>query len=124
MVVARNIVETDGGGWLEKDTKTHQSRCIALDAATLAVLQDHRARLDERADTIGTTPMTDGYLFSRQADGSVPWMPNHQSQRFKQLCRRVGLDWIRLHDYADLRVMPIRRGMSWSPGFSGLRASA
>jgi len=38
-----------GGGWLEKDTKTHASRRIALDGETLRVLAEQRAFADELA---------------------------------------------------------------------------
>ncbi|MGH9186624.1 MAG: hypothetical protein ACRD0U_12545, partial [Acidimicrobiales bacterium] len=46
-------------------------------------------------------------------------------KKFKPAVARAGLPQsLRFHDYADLRVMPIRRRTSWSPGLSGWRASA
>jgi integrase len=103
-VIARNVIEVDHGGWLEKDTKTHQSRRLALDAATLAVLERHRARLDERASKVGTVVARGGFVFTHAADASSPWLPNHQTHRFAKLCRQIGLGGVRLHDLRHMHA--------------------
>ena len=40
-------------GLVEKDTKTHAVRRVALDAGTLAALDAHRAAMDGRARNCG-----------------------------------------------------------------------
>jgi integrase len=104
IVIARNVIEADAGGWLEKDTKTHQSRRIALDAATFVTIERHGSRLEERAHTAGVSVQANGFLFSHEPDCSTPWLPNHQTKRFKALCRRVGLDGVRLHDLRHMHA--------------------
>ena len=104
LVVARNVIERDGGGWLEKDTKTHQSRRIALDPATIAMLERHRASADDLAAVVGTDRGDDAFVFSRVPSGSEPWLPNHQTQRFKALCRRLGVEGVRLHDLRHMHA--------------------
>ena len=41
--IARSVYEMRGGGWAEKDTKTHQARKIGLDELGLEILRRHRA---------------------------------------------------------------------------------
>lgn len=103
LLVARNLIEADGGGWIEKDTKTHQSRRIALDPATVAVLEHHRASLDELAAALGLERAPGGFVFSESV-GVHPWLPNHQTQRFKALCRRLGIEGVRLHDLRHMHA--------------------
>jgi integrase len=47
LAIRRNYVRTGGRG-IEKDTKTHQMRRISLDAETVGVLDEHRARTSSR----------------------------------------------------------------------------
>jgi integrase len=49
----------------EKDTKTHQQRRVVLDAETIEVLREHRARWMERAKALGIQ-------LSANAYGSIP----------------------------------------------------
>ncbi|MGH8904991.1 MAG: hypothetical protein ACRD0K_00345 [Egibacteraceae bacterium] len=47
LLIARNYVHA-GSALVEKDTKTHQARRIALDKVTVDVLAQHRERCEER----------------------------------------------------------------------------
>jgi integrase len=51
----------------EKDTKTHQSRRLAIDEATVSVLRSHRRRQRERALALGTRLAADALLFGDAA---------------------------------------------------------
>jgi integrase len=104
LVVAHNLIELDGGGWLRKDTKTHQSRRIALDAATVAALERHRVVAEELARACGTTLDGEAFVFSSDPTGAVPWLPNHQTQRFMKLCRKLGITGVRLHDLRHMHA--------------------
>lgn len=83
---------------VEKDTKTHASRRIALDQATADVLTQQRARCAERASACGVVLLEKSYVFSQVPDGARPWAPNGVTKVFIRLRKRVGLDTVRLHD--------------------------
>jgi integrase len=104
LVIARNLIESPGGVWLEKDTKTHQVRRIALDPATRAMLQDYSASLSARAEAVGGELLEDGFVFTRSVSGSEPWLPGSQTQRFNALCRRLAIEGVRLHDLRHMHA--------------------
>ena len=104
MLLARNVIAGDNGGWIEKDTKTHQSRRISLDPATMALLERQRAAGNEVASAAGVARPADAFVFSLAADGAAPWLPNHQTHRFRALCRRTGVDGVRLHDFRHMHA--------------------
>jgi integrase len=56
----------------EKDTKTHQSRRIALDDATVALLREHLARCKARASAVGAQLVPVAHVFSLTPDGAAP----------------------------------------------------
>ncbi|HVW32424.1 MAG TPA: site-specific integrase [Acidimicrobiia bacterium] len=98
VVISRSL--THGTNELvEKSTKTHRSRRIALDGGTVEALARHRRRAEQRAATCETTLAADPYLFARDIEGREPWRPDSgATSRFASLRRRVGLDTVRLHD--------------------------
>jgi integrase len=98
VTIAHNLVEGSGGELVEKDTKTHAARRIALDATTVEVLEAHRRRMDERARACGRTIGEGAYVFTRSLDGTEPWVPNEVTKVFIALRTKVGLKNVRLHD--------------------------
>ena len=50
LTISRSIGQSTSG-IEEKDTKTHQGRRVILDAGTVAILEEHRRRWEERAAT-------------------------------------------------------------------------
>jgi integrase len=87
-----------GGKVIEKDTKSHQARRIAIDPATLAALEMHRADLGRRADELGAMLDADALLFSADDHRQRPWRPDVVTNRFLRLCRKTGVSGVRLHD--------------------------
>lgn len=87
-----------GGKVIEKDTKSHQARRIAIDPATLAALEMHRVDLVRRADELGATLDADALLFSADDHRQRPWRPDVVTNRFLRLCRKMGVSGVRLHD--------------------------
>ena len=85
-------------GLVEKDTKTHAVRRVALDAGTLASLDARRALMGARAEMCGVSLVEDAFVFSNSPDGSEPWFPDSVSRSFKRLCVLEGLHDVRLHD--------------------------
>jgi integrase len=95
MTIRRAIVLV-GGTLREKDTKTHQSRRVALDEATVALLCRHRLRQRETALALGV-PLADDALLFADPEGR-PWRPDVCTNRFGRLRARLGLNHVRLHD--------------------------
>ena len=95
--VERGIVLVDGQ-LIEQGTKTHQSRRISLDIATLESLSQHRVRMEEGAALAGTTIKSTSFVFSEAVDGSLPWRPDSTTRAFRSLCKKAGVEGVRLHD--------------------------
>jgi integrase len=95
LLVSRNTVQ-HGSVLVEKDTKTHQARRIALDELTVEILGEHRQRCVQRAQACGVELLEDGYVFSSEPDGSVALKPHSVTQRVRRVARKAGVD-------ADLR---------------------
>lgn len=77
----------------EKDTKTHQSRRIALDTETLVLLREQRERVRDRVASLGVEFSDDMFVFSgtKTPDHSMPYPPNAVTQRYKDMAARVGV---------------------------------
>jgi integrase len=95
-VAIRRSISQVGREVREKDTKTHQSRRVAIDEATVAVLRSLRVRGRERALALGQHLADDALLFSG-VEGR-PWRPDVCTNRFSRLRAGLGLDKVRLHD--------------------------
>lgn len=87
-----------GAGIVEKDTKAHQTRRIALGAGTVTVLKDHRRRARERCLALGERLSVDAYVFCLDLLGEVSWRPDTASHRFTTIRARALLPKVRLHD--------------------------
>jgi integrase len=75
----------------EKDTKTHQQRRLALDAETVAVLEEHLARCRAHAESIGVALEPDAFVFSLAPDGSTHIAPDTVTQRYSRMANRLGI---------------------------------
>ncbi len=96
--IARSLVGERNDELAEKSTKTHASRRISLDRATVRNLQSQRRRSEERARAVGSKLPAKAYVFSDSPDGSVPWRPNRVTHAFIHLCNEVDVSGVRLHD--------------------------
>lgn len=84
--------DPDTGNLRQKDTKTHQQRRVVLDPETVAVLDDHRSRVEELAAAAGHAFPSDGYVFSPDPDGRRPLHPDTVSQRYKRMADRLRIE--------------------------------
>ncbi len=100
VTISRGIV-MGPDGLVEKDTKTHQARRVALDSDTTRRLATHREEVIERAEACYTSLADDGFVFSADVEGRERWYPDSVSRRARSACRRVGLEGVRLHDLRD-----------------------
>lgn len=95
-VAIRRSIAQVGGELREKDTKTHQSRRVAIDDGTVEVLRAHRLRQRELALALGVSVPDTALLFG-DSDGQ-PWRPDVCTNRFGRLRASLGLERVRLHD--------------------------
>ena len=73
-------------GLVEKDTKTHAARRVALDDGTVQIIGAHRARMAARAAMCRAELTDDSFVFSNAGDCSESWFPDSVSRAFKRLC--------------------------------------
>ncbi len=78
---------------VEKNTKTHQNRRIALDSETVVLLKEHKDRVRERVDSVGADFSDELFVFgaSKTPDHSEPYPPNAVTQRYKDMAERLGV---------------------------------
>lgn len=123
LTIARSVYETEGGGWSEKSTKTHQARTIGLDDLGREALRRHREAVDALADNLGLTVPPDAFMFSRSPVGSEPIRPDVVTKTFIALCRR--LEKPALEKLGKTNPKATRAGLSaadrWDHHFHGLR---
>jgi integrase len=92
LTIARSVYETEGGGWAEKDTKTHQVRSLGLDDMAVAVLERHRTSVHELAAQLRLEVPANAFIFSRSPAGSAPFRPDVVSKLTKKAAKTAGVD--------------------------------
>lgn len=97
LTIERSIADLPGG-LVEKDTKTHISRRMALDPGTAEVLEEQRNTMSELATESGFRFSQDSFIFSNEPNGLTPWVPGSVTKRFQKLHDALGYDKMRLHD--------------------------
>jgi integrase len=97
-LIARSMVEGQGSELVEKDTKTHASRRVALDRTSIGQLERQHETCSQRATACGSTLRKSAHVFSLDADGRRPWVPNEVTKRFIRIRKSAGLESVRLHD--------------------------
>jgi integrase len=97
-VIARSLVEGQGSELVEKDTKTHASRRVALDEASLRELERHQERCRDRATSCKSALHKSAHVFSSDPENRRPWVPNEVTKRFIRVRKSEGLESVRLHD--------------------------
>lgn len=92
LTIARSVYETEGGGWAEKETKTHQARTIGLDEVAVAVLGRHRHQVVTLAEELHLDLPPDAFVFSRSPQGLEPIRPDVVSKLTKRAAKAAGVD--------------------------------
>ena len=75
-----------------KSTKTHQKRRLAVDTGTIETLAEHLERCRKRTEQAGGVLEEDGYVFSRDGFGELPWIPDTVGHRFRDVAEAAGVD--------------------------------
>jgi integrase len=96
VLAIRHSVSEQGGTTTIKGTKTHQSRRISLDAATIALLAGHRERLTARWDQVGAGFDGQRFIFSYAPDHTRPCSPSGVTHRYARMVDKLGIR-TRLH---------------------------
>jgi integrase len=113
VLIAGGIVRVPGESLVDKATKTHAKRRVALGADTVELLRAHRLAQAKNALAFGTTLAPDAYVFSHVPDGSTPINPDGITHRFRRLARRLGVR-CRLHDLRHFMVTQlVAGGVDW-----------
>ena len=91
ITISRNYVRAKGQ-LLEKDTKTHRTRRISVDPATVEVLTEHRQRYEEAMRQLDVEPTDQAFLFSHEPTRNRPYHPSAVSHRYQRMCAKLGID--------------------------------
>lgn len=89
--VERSISEIDGE-LEDKPTKTHDTRLVRLDTATVDFLRTHLAAMDVRAKSLGFVVPDDGFVFSLEPDCARPMRPELMTRRMRRLRKSLAAD--------------------------------
>jgi len=96
LLVRRSVSDLPGRVEL-RSTKTGHIRKMALDPATVAVLELQKERAAERCEAVGVRLAPDAFVWSHAPDCSEPLRPGGVTPRFIALRNELGLKHIRLH---------------------------
>jgi integrase len=113
VLIAGGIVRVPGESLVDKTTKTHAKRRVAVGVDTAELLRAHRLAQAKDALACGTTLAPNAYVFSHVPDGSTPINPDGITHRFRRLARRLGVR-CRLHDLRHFMVTQlVAGGVDW-----------
>jgi integrase len=113
VLIASGVVRVAGQPLIDKDTKTHAKRRVAVGAETVELLKAHRARQAAAALAAGATLPPEAYVFARSPDGSAAISPDGVSHRFQELAAQLGVR-ARLHDLRHFMVTQlVAGGVDW-----------
>jgi integrase len=113
VLIASGVVRVAGQPLIDKDTKTHAKRRVALGAETVELLKAHRARQAAAALAAGATLPPEAYVFARSPDGGKAMSPDGVSHRFQELAAQLGVR-ARLHDLRHFMVTQlVAGGVDW-----------
>jgi integrase len=113
VLIAGGIVRVPGESLVDKATKTHAKRRVAIGTDTAELLRAHRLAQAKDALACGTTLAANAYVFSHTPDGSTPINPDSITHRFRRLARRLGVR-CRLHDLRHFMVTQlVAGGVDW-----------
>jgi len=92
LTIDRSVYEVKGGGWAEKDTKTHQGRTIGLDPYTIAILTRHHQQVEALATELDLIVAADGFLLSRSPTGTEPILPSVLTNFTSKVAKRAAVN--------------------------------
>lgn len=97
LTIERSIY-ADTSEAIEKDTKAHASRTVTLSRSAVEVLRARRARAKAWAKRCKIALDDDGFIFSDEPSGRIPWRPDFVSHRWERIRKAAELPKVRFHD--------------------------
>jgi integrase len=97
ITIQHSLAEDAHGNVTLKDTKSHRSRVIPLDSATVQILTDHKQRQEVAASSVGSPLTSRRYVFSPRPGSDVPYVPKAITRRTTRLLDRLGYRDLSLH---------------------------
>lgn len=79
------------GQKLRKDTKTHQTRSLAIDPVTVAVLAARKQQAQESLSGVGVRLERSAYVFSSDPLGAAPWNPDWATHKVAEIASAAGV---------------------------------
>jgi len=76
---------------MRKDTKTHQDRHLAIDPVTVAVLAEHRQKIEALLATVGLKLTPTAYVFSSDLTGAAPVNPDWVTHKVAEIAMAAGV---------------------------------
>ncbi len=76
---------------MRKDTKTHQDRHLAIDPVTVAVLREHRKKIEALLASAGLKLMPTAYVFSSDLTGVAPVNPDWVTHKVAEIAGAAGV---------------------------------
>jgi integrase len=95
--IARAVIVVPDVAPIEKDTKSHADRTLALGEAGITLLRLHRDQILDRASAGEVTVAPDAFVFSTRLDCTTPVRPDVVSAFFGRVRDDLGLRHIHLH---------------------------
>lgn len=101
----RRALQRVGGKLQMVEPKTGSSvRTVVLPKLAVRSLREHKKRQNAERLALGDAWREHGLVFASSV--GTPIEPRNVNRRWDELRAKAGLDWLRLHDYADVSVMP------------------
>lgn len=91
LTISRSVYETKGGGWGEKETKTHQRRSVSLDQLGVEALRRYRRSVEKLASDLELRLDDHGFMFSQSPVGSEPLRPDFVSKATTKAAEAAGV---------------------------------
>ncbi len=112
IITVRLSVWQVGKHWDMKLPKSNQVRSFKLDPDGIDIIRNRYDKLIESASLIEVEVPEDGFVWSRDPLGQVPYLPHAVSQAFIRIRDRAGVD-CRFHGMASPRPF-VRDGPPWT----------
>jgi integrase len=104
--ISRSILDLPGTPLVEKSTKTHAERPLALGVAGVSLLRLHHDQVVERA-ALGDVPIgPEAFVFSDRIESTTPIRPDNVSSFFRRIRDDLKLPHIHLHSLRHFMATP------------------
>lgn len=119
-IVVNWAINDAGGVVVEKASKTRKTRTVSIDPATVQMLREHLAAMDDRAGLFGAVVASNAFVFSLDPECAKPMRPELMTRRMRQLRKKLDID---IGDF-DATILALRKWTSSELMDAGFNPSA